>query len=76
MTPDQGVETPSGLEVLNDWANEFEMQTIPVLDAYDFWTWLPYEHDFSTPTIAHIGPDMRILSVDEGIDDPSAFLGD
>lgn len=76
MTPDQGVETPSGMDILNSWANDAQMETIPVLDAYDFWVWLPYEYDFSTPTITHIGPDMKIISVDEGIADPSVFLTD
>ena len=68
-------ESPASLEDLQDWANEAEMQSIPVLDAYDFNMWSPFEYDFSTPSIVHIGPDMRVISFDQGIEDPSVFLG-
>ena len=65
---------PASLEALQSWADEAGMETIPVLNAYEFETWSLFELDFGTPSIVHIGPDMRILSFDEGIQDPSSFL--
>ena len=49
------------------------MENIPVLaDASQIW--VQFEQDFYIPTIVHIGPDMTILSVDEGISDPGQFI--
>ena len=66
---------PAAMEDLQNWANEAGMETIPVLDAHDFAVWGAFEQDFQTPSIVHIGPDMRVLSFDEDIRDPAVFLG-
>ena len=65
---------PVGSEALLQWATDASMQTIPVLDAHAFSHWGPFEIDFATPSITHIGPDMTILSIDDNIQDPSSFL--
>lgn len=65
---------PAGQQALMDWVQEAGMNTIPVLDAHDFAQWGAFEIDFGTPSITHIGPDLRILSIDEGLSDPSSFL--
>ena len=50
------------------------MSTIPVLDNAAQDVWVYYERDFGIPTIVHIGPDMTVLSVDEGISSPAGFI--
>ena len=65
---------PAGQEALQQWALDAGMETIPVLDAHNFSSWGAFEIDFGTPSIAHISPDMTILSIDENIREPSSFL--
>ena len=74
MSGDDIPGSPASLEALQSWADEASMENIPVLNAYDFEVWSLFELDFGTPSIVHIGPDMRVLSFDEGIQDPSSFL--
>ncbi len=50
------------------------METIPVLSDASQSVWIEYEHDFYIPTIVHLGPDMTVLSVDEGVTDPGGFI--
>ena len=64
---------PSGEDALMGWVTEAGMENIPVLDAHLFEMWSPFERDFGTPSITHIGPDMRIISNDENIEDPSIY---
>jgi hypothetical protein len=60
---------------LADWATTAGMKTVPVLADDDLQsTWFGFEVDGSIPTYIHIGPDMTVLSVDEGASDPSPFL--
>ena len=66
--------SPAGSDALQRWASDAGMENIPVLDAYDFGVWGLFERDFGTPSIIHIGPDMRVLSFDESVRDPSVFL--
>ena len=65
---------PAAQSALQEWADQAQMVTIPVLDAHTFDSWGPFEIDFGTPSITHIGPEMNILSIDEGIEDPSLFM--
>ena len=74
MSGEELSAAPAGQEALQLWASDAGMETIPVLDAHNFSDWGAFEIDFGTPSITHIGPDMRILSIDEDIRDPSAFL--
>ena len=74
MTGDQLEAPPSGAQALMNWATSAGMENIPVLDGHQFTDWSAFERDFGTPTIVHIGPDMRILSLDDGILDPQLFM--
>ncbi len=74
MTGEDLEAQPASQSQLQQWESDAQMLTIPVLDAHSFSDWGAYEIDFATPSITHIGPDMRILSIDEGIEDPSIFL--
>jgi hypothetical protein len=74
MTGSSLESPPSSPTSLSDWADDAGMQTIPVLDANLFVDWSAFEIDFGTPSVTHIGPDMRIRSIDEGIHSPSIFL--
>lgn len=65
---------PAGQDALRQWALDAGMETIPVLDAHNFSSWGAFEIDFGTPSIAHISPDMKILSIDDNIREPSQFL--
>lgn len=73
MSGDELTAAPAGTQALMQWANDASMETIPVLDAHNFEDWGSFEVDFATPSITHIGPDMRILSIDDNIDDPTLF---
>ena len=55
------------------WAEDHGMRDIPVLDAWDFNIWPQFEAVLGNPSITHLGPDMRVLSMDEGIADPTVF---
>lgn len=57
-----------------DWASQFALSGIPVLDADNLTVWRSFEHDNDTPTIVHLSPDMEVVSVDEGITDPARWL--
>ena len=50
------------------------MQTIPVLSDNNYSVWVTYEQDFYIPTIIQIGPDMTVLSVDEGASNPGPYI--
>lgn len=45
---------------------------LTVTRTYEPWPF--FERDWGIPTIAHLGPDMTVLSVDEGISDPRRFM--
>ena len=74
MSGNDLVSDPAGQTALMEWANDAEMISIPVLDAHNFDHWGAFELDFGTPSITHIGPDLRIISLDEGLSDPSDLL--
>ncbi|MFT5679246.1 MAG: hypothetical protein ACI8RZ_000150 [Myxococcota bacterium] len=59
---------------LAQWANNAGMLTVPVLNDGNYTNWAQYEQDFYIPTTIHIGPDMTVLSVDQGITDPGQFV--
>ena len=61
-----------GAEQLSLWATEADLQTIPVLDGGQLVDL--FEIDGNLPTIVHIGPDLRVLAVDENITDPGFFF--
>ena len=72
MTENNSGSVPSQ-EDLQQWADAGEMETVPVLaDAPGIW--VQFEQDFYIPTIVHLGPDMTVLSIDEGISDPGMFI--
>ena len=56
------------------WANSASMETVPVLADAGYAVFASFEQDGYIPTIIHIGPDMTVLSVDQGIDDPGMFI--
>ncbi len=64
---------PSQAE-LGQWANTAGLQTVPVLNDGAYTNWVQYEKDFYIPTTVFIGPDMTVLSVDEGISNPGYFI--
>ena len=64
---------PAGQEALPNGPPMPVWRPFPVLDAHNFSDWGAFEIDFGTPSITHIGPDMRILSIDEDIRDPIRF---
>ena len=74
MTGDDLEAQPTPQSDLQQWQEDAQMLTIPTLDAYNFSDWGVYEVDFGTPSITHIGPEMQILSIDEGIEDPNQFM--
>ena len=65
---------PAAQSDLQAWAEEAQMTTIPILDAHSFEDWGPFELDFGTPSITHIGPDMNIISIDAGVEDPQIYM--
>jgi len=52
------------------WMDDHGLVDIPVLGDGNFDVWPYYEKDFYIPTVVHIGPDMKILSVDQSVYDP------
>ena len=74
MSGDDLEAEPAAQNALQSWADEAQMTSIPVLDAHLFEHWGPFELDFGTPSITHIGPDMRILSIDEDVEDPQVYM--
>ena len=74
MSGDSLDASPAATADLLEWADQAQMQTIPILDAHEFEMWGPFEINFATPSITHIGPDMSILSIDGNIRDPAVFL--
>jgi hypothetical protein len=58
---------------LRQWESAAEMETIPVLSDPNGTTWA-FEWDMYIPTLVQIGPDMKVLSVDQGVHDPGSWL--
>ena len=73
LIQDQGSNPPDTAD-LQDWASDFDLETVPVLDDGEYAVWPYYELDWGIPTVVHIGPDMTVLSVDEYIYDPGTFI--
>ena len=63
----------SGFEQV-DWASQYAFSAIPVLDDDNLTVWRSFEHDNNTPTIVHLGSQMEVLSVDDGVTDPARWL--
>jgi len=59
---------------LSQWEQAGNMTTVPVLGDGNYIAWPYYEADWYIPTVVHLGPNMEVLSVDQGITDPSPFL--
>lgn len=59
---------------LESWASSFGLETVPVLGDGGHQAWPYFELDWGIPTVVHIGPDMRVLSVDAGVYSPSRWL--
>ena len=74
MTGEEPEASPASQSELMAWQEDAQMLSIPVLDAHSFSDWGAYEVDFGTPSITHIGANMEILSIDDGIEDPSSFM--
>ncbi len=58
---------------LQNWAERSEMQGIPILDGSEGSVWQQYERDGGFPSVVHLDSQLRVLSVDEEIYDPTAF---
>lgn len=56
------------------WANAANMQTVAALADVNYGVFATFEQDGYIPTTIFIGPDMRVLSVDQGITDPGQFI--
>jgi hypothetical protein len=57
------------------WAEQADMLTIPVLGVGDdYEPWLQYEKDMAVPTVVQLGPDLKILSMDEYAYDPGPYI--
>ena len=69
LTEDMSGSPPSQ-EVLQAWMNDHGLVDIPVLGDGNYDVWQNYEKDFYIPTVVHIGPDMKILDIDDGVYDP------
>ena len=74
MTGNELEAPASGQQALMDWASAYGLDNIPVLDAHRFADWSVFERDFGTPSIIHIDSDMRVVSIDEGVLDPTVFM--
>ena len=60
---------------LISWVEEAGMSTIPALqNDDDYAPWIDYEQDWYIPTTVVLGPDMAILSLDEGVLDPGPYM--
>ncbi len=74
LTADDNYEEPTQ-EVLQGWADDGGITTIPVLNGYN----IPldmYERDGYIPTTVIIGPDMEVLNLDRGVTDAGRYLSD
>lgn len=57
------------------WAEQGGFEDIPVVTVKrNYEPWPFFERDWGIPTIAHVGPDMTVLSVDEGVGTPNRWL--
>lgn len=72
---------PADLATGARWAERHGLTTVPSLAAGDValpedanWDENAFSSDQYIPTFVHIGPDMRLLSVDEGYDSPEPWL--
>jgi thiol-disulfide isomerase/thioredoxin len=59
---------------LQTWESTYRMETVPVLDEGAQNTWPTFEVDYGIPTLVHLGPDMSVLSIDEGETDPGRYI--
>ena len=59
---------------LTAWAEMGDMVNVPVLADPDSTATWDYERDLYIPTFVQIGPDMRVLSVDQNRSNPAPFL--
>jgi len=74
LTEDNSGTQPD-LGDLEDWVDDAGMTTIPALqNDDDYAPWTDYEQDWYIPTTVVLGPDMAILSLDEGVTDPGAYM--
>ncbi len=79
MIQDNNGDIPE-VDELMDWAEAYDMTTVPVLQVpsgyqrYPTGLYFTFEKDFGIPSTAHIGPDGTVLSVDEYITDPGQFI--
>lgn len=73
LTGDYG-DNPPDQDDLLEWEDISGLVTVPVLSDGSYEVWPYYEEDFYIPTVVHIGPDMKILSMDETYYDPSPWM--
>ena len=59
---------------LSAWADYGGMETIPVLADGSQQVWSRFEQDGYIPTTVLLGPDMAILSLDQGLEDPGGHI--
>ena len=76
----QAWSSPPTPEEQDEWVEQFDLQTIPVLCVPDEDQVYPdaeswrYDRNMGPGTITWLGPDMRVLSADEHQTDPAVFL--
>ena len=74
MTEDSSGTQPdqSDLEV---WAQDNSFTSVPALQNDDEYApWIDFEQDWYIPTTVLLGPDMSIISLDEGVLDPGPYM--
>jgi len=74
LTQDNGGARPD-VDDLVQWRDTYELDGIPVVAQERAAVWKKFfDADGYVPSTIIIGPDMTVLSMDEGIHDPAAFL--
>lgn len=69
---DQG--NPPDMEHVTEFADEFGLESVPVLQVTDKnWSY-EFEMDGYIPTLYILDRDLRVVEADEGSDDPSDYL--
>jgi thiol-disulfide isomerase/thioredoxin len=68
------VYNPADAATAERWADDFGLITVPSLAGGEFDPNGWWERDNLIPSVIHIGPDMRIISMDEGIRDPAEYF--
>ena len=58
---------------LQNWAERSDMQGIPILNGSEGSVWQQYERGDGFPSVVHLDAQMRILSIDEEVYDPTVF---